>query len=304
MKKLCALLLTLALAVLPAPAPAFWHSIEQVGVVTGGGGPLLLDTLSASPQAAYSTRKLRSAYAGAALRVIRTSDSAQSDIGFASSQLDTSALAAFCDPFLCLVNIWYDQSGHGLDASSATTGIQIRDSGALTSPINGFATLGFGIASPTDYMTVSTASAQPTTYVVAFQFRAAPSSGAAALITGGNSSTVVNMFGTYNAPPLTWMLYDGVSGFLVTGTPDTNVHLAVAILNTGSSSVLVDNVSVISGALVTASSTNIFIGAGYVGFVEYQCNANIGEVLIFNSVLSGGDQTLIHTDYDSHWGTP
>jgi hypothetical protein len=59
-------------------ALAFWHSIQQVGV-SSGGGSLLLDTLSVSPTVAYSTRKLRAAYAGSAMRVQRSSDSTQLD---------------------------------------------------------------------------------------------------------------------------------------------------------------------------------------------------------------------------------
>jgi hypothetical protein len=59
-------------------------------------GTLALDILSTASAAAYSLRKLRTAYTGPAIRVRRDSDNAEQDIGFtASGDLDTTALLAF-----------------------------------------------------------------------------------------------------------------------------------------------------------------------------------------------------------------
>ena len=54
---------------------------------------LPLDSLSAA--AAYSTRKLRTDYTGPALRVRRSLDNAEADIGFSGTDLDTTALMNF-----------------------------------------------------------------------------------------------------------------------------------------------------------------------------------------------------------------
>ena len=54
-----------------------------------------LDSLSASSAAAYSTRKLRSAYAGQCMNVRRSSDNATQDIGFVNNVLDTASLLTF-----------------------------------------------------------------------------------------------------------------------------------------------------------------------------------------------------------------
>ncbi len=51
---------------------------------------LLLDKLDSA--AAYSLRKLRSSYTGDAIRVRRSSDNAEADIGFSGTDLDTTAL--------------------------------------------------------------------------------------------------------------------------------------------------------------------------------------------------------------------
>jgi len=79
----------------------------------------LLD-LYPSAAAAYSVRKLRTAYTGSAIRVRRSSDNAEQDIGFVSNQLDTSALTTFCSGTNGFVTTWYDQSGNSRDALQAT----------------------------------------------------------------------------------------------------------------------------------------------------------------------------------------
>ncbi len=74
----------------------------------------VLDLITQQPFAAYSTRKLKAAYAGFALRVRRDSDAMLLDIGFGvDCSLDTSALLTFCAGTNCHLAIWYDQSGNG-----------------------------------------------------------------------------------------------------------------------------------------------------------------------------------------------
>ena len=80
-----------------------------------------------SPAAAYSTRRLRSAYAGPLLQVRRSTDNATQDIGTTvAGGLDVTALTSFCSTASCLVTTWYDQSGNGRNASQATASLQPR----------------------------------------------------------------------------------------------------------------------------------------------------------------------------------
>ena len=76
--------------------------------------------------AAYSLRKLNNAYAGSAIRVRRSSDNTETDIGFSGTVLSTSALTAFCGTGSGFVTTWYDQSGNNKNAIQATTGNQPR----------------------------------------------------------------------------------------------------------------------------------------------------------------------------------
>jgi len=87
---------------------------------------LPLDGLPASA-AAFSLRRLRSAYTGPAVRVRRSSDNAEADVGFTVlGDLDTTALLAHCGAGSGLVATWYDQSGNGRDVTQATAGSQPR----------------------------------------------------------------------------------------------------------------------------------------------------------------------------------
>jgi hypothetical protein len=70
----------------------------------------VLDKLSVDADAAYSLRKLRKAYTGSAIRVRRSSDNAELDIGFTNSgNLNTAALLAHCGASDGLVTTWYNQ---------------------------------------------------------------------------------------------------------------------------------------------------------------------------------------------------
>ncbi len=89
--------------------------------------PLILDQLSVGPTVAYSLRKLKANYAGSAIRVRRSNDNAEADIGFnGTGDLDTAALISHVGANSGFITTWYDQSGNGIDAVQATTGAQPR----------------------------------------------------------------------------------------------------------------------------------------------------------------------------------
>jgi len=87
--------------------------------------PLLLD-LYPNASVAYSLRKLRTAYTGNAIRVRRSSDNAEQDIGFVGNNLDTASLLTFCGVGNGFVTTWYDQSGNARNATQTTAGRQPR----------------------------------------------------------------------------------------------------------------------------------------------------------------------------------
>ena len=105
---------------------------------------LLLERLSATSSAAYSLRKLSSDYAGAAIRVRRSSDNQETDIGFINNELDAATLLSFVGANDGFVTTWYDQSGNNKNIIQATTALQpiIVSSGALQT-LNGKPAINF-----------------------------------------------------------------------------------------------------------------------------------------------------------------
>ena len=91
-----------------------------------GGAPaagLLLDDYP-NAAAAYSLRKLRTAYTGNCVEVRRSSDNTTSNIGFSGNYLDTAALKTFCSGTDCFVRTWYDQSTNTRNVAKTTTANQ------------------------------------------------------------------------------------------------------------------------------------------------------------------------------------
>jgi hypothetical protein len=86
---------------------------------------LLLDQYSGA-EAAYSLRKLRTAYTGNAIRVRRSNDNTEQDIGFTSAgDLDTASLKTFVGANSGFVTTWYDQS-NARNATQTTAANQPR----------------------------------------------------------------------------------------------------------------------------------------------------------------------------------
>jgi hypothetical protein len=96
-----------------------------IGSLSYGFVGLLDDYPNAS--IALSLRQLTTDYSGKAIRVRRSSDNAESDIGFtlsANRDLDTTALTTFVGGGDGFVTTWYDQSGNANNATQTTAANQ------------------------------------------------------------------------------------------------------------------------------------------------------------------------------------
>lgn len=113
--------------------------LSQAQYPTPAAAPaaLLLDTYE-SATAAYSVRKLRTAYEGSAMQLFRSSDSATLDFGFdVNGYLDVAAVETWLAGADGYVNIWYDQSGNAYNMNFAgNTRPKIASSGTVTT-LNG-----------------------------------------------------------------------------------------------------------------------------------------------------------------------
>ena len=93
----------------------------------------LLDQYSGAA-VAYSLRKLSATYSGSAIRVRRSSDNTEQNIGFdGSGNLDTTSLLSFVGTGNGFVTTWYDQSGNVRNASQSSAANQpkIVNSGSV-----------------------------------------------------------------------------------------------------------------------------------------------------------------------------
>jgi hypothetical protein len=105
---------------MPLQGKVGWRSSAGASGSTTSVSSLLLDTYSGAA-AAYSLRRLTTAYTGSAIRVRRSSDNTELNIGFDSDgNLDTVALSAFVGSGSGFVTTWYDQSGNSRNAINST----------------------------------------------------------------------------------------------------------------------------------------------------------------------------------------
>jgi hypothetical protein len=122
---------------------AIFNQIFSPGRALGGifnntisspqAGPNFLLNLYPGAVVAFSFRKLNSFYAGPAVRVRRSSDNAESDIGFVNDVLDTVSLLSFVGAGNGFVTTWYDQTNNSRNATQTTAinQFQIVSSGVL-----------------------------------------------------------------------------------------------------------------------------------------------------------------------------
>lgn len=86
----------------------------------------LLDDLNITANCvmAFSIYKVVGEYQGSCIRVRRSSDNAEQDIGFVDGYIDVTSLETFCSGTNGFVSIWYNQVSFGNNAVQATTSIQ------------------------------------------------------------------------------------------------------------------------------------------------------------------------------------
>jgi hypothetical protein len=98
------------------------YSIYDLGIAAPVG---LLESLSVTPIVAMSLNKVV-ASATVAIRVRRSSDNTEQDIGFSGSSLDTASLNSFVGSNSAFVSKFYDQTGNGFHAVQAAAANQPR----------------------------------------------------------------------------------------------------------------------------------------------------------------------------------
>jgi hypothetical protein len=83
----------------------------------------ILLKVSTQASSAFSLRKI-GPYFGNIIKVRRSSDNTEQDIGIVNGSLDETSLLNFCGAGDGFVSVWYDQSGNGKNATQTNTSLQ------------------------------------------------------------------------------------------------------------------------------------------------------------------------------------
>ncbi len=252
----------------------------------------LLDTYP-NASAAYSLRQLRTAYTGDAIRVRRSSDNTEQNIGFVNNVLDTASLLTFCGAGNGFVTTWYDQSGNANNAiqTTAFNQPQIVSSGAMITT-NGKNSILFD-ANKLMLLTSSvTAGASSYTSFVGKRV----SSGSRLI---GLSRWSTNGYSLYLWSDNNYYYLGKTNSYLASSSTDTTTNqlLLTGLNNTGTMSMFKNSNTITSSPAVTVYSTLVDAIGGASGNFS---NSNLQEAILYNSDQSTnrtGIETNINTFY-------
>jgi hypothetical protein len=259
----------------------------------------VLDLILAIASVAYGLRRLSRFWTGAAIRVMRTSDNSELDIGFIGEDLDVVTLLAFVGSGSGFVTTWYDQSGNGRNATQTTAGSQpqIVVNGVVQTqnekPAIRLQTSQLDITGITSFTSgyvgaiASVAAADDNAPVVLY------SSGAFLGFGSGGSQVRFrnrNPDPAFTTPPSPY----AVSNPINTNTLMSYTTDGVANIN-----------NYLNGALVwqdtSAASFNPVIGIGGNHFVQTITNGKVQEVVIFNTTFSTTDRQTLERNQGSYY---
>lgn len=268
---------------------------------------LILDTLT--PQRAYSLRKLRTAYAGAAIRVRRSSDNTEQDIGFSGTDLDTAALLAFAGSGSAFIRTFYDQMGN-VDWVQTTQADQPRivNAGVLETE-GGLPVIGF-TDNTTQHLTQAPflyASGAMTVLAVAKSAAAVPRGFIGEFGGGTPNYSFRSGSGAANSLRLTLTNDAGtavVPSSALDGTVWDGVTRSIVIKDTGSVCNSFDNGAIGSTINYTRSGVltlTLLVVGGLAGNIN-SLPLRLHEVIIFSSAISNADQNTIALNQGGAYG--
>lgn len=252
----------------------------------GGGGSYILDDVAGSSGGWSVSRQLRSAYSGAAIRVRRSSDNAEQDIGFTAGILDESELETFGSGTDCYITTIYNQSAGAFDdmvQGTAGSQPQIVVSGAMNKDANGNAYAAFdGVA---DRLNIADSYNAPWTIYSVFEG-------------GGSLANNDRIYGAGSAwGALRWrtsnteLIYDNNASSISLGTAlaDSTLYMFRHGTDLTNITAVVNN-----GTEETAASTDSTSRSGFAmgsASTNY-ANVNFFEMLFYESDVTANDSTV------------
>jgi hypothetical protein len=267
---------------------------ENVGDYFTQNTPLL-DTYSGAA-AAYSLRLLDSTYTGSAIRVRRSSDNAEQDIGFnVFGELDTVSLLAFAGTGDAFVKVWYDQASTN-DATQTNTANQpkIVSSGAVIVE-NGKPAVDFdGVNDGLSFTSTGYNINNLSSFVVARQFGTA--NGMVFAISGSTGNA--RWYAPFGVNTHDFGYGSSATAIQATRTANQSLFTMIAGSTQGDCEAWVNATSAGTTALVSAS-TSTQSGIGYFNG-SFAADCTIQEV-VFWSADESSNRTNIETNINTFY---
>ena len=289
MRVLLAFLLVLGLA-LPAEARL------KTGPIDAGSGHRLMsatvvDAMLTNLAGAWSFRKARPAYAGAAMQIRRASGGVQ-DIGFTpAGDFDTAAAQAFCAATSCFQAIWYDQS----------IGLRNGDRSAL--PVNQPAIV-FG-CTPTGQPCLRATAASLSMATSGFFAPTSPLTFSAVANRSAGSGTCFfpQMWASNNslgsAAANTWSIIGGAGGTVTQAAADNAWHAAVGIVQGAGSILRIDAQTETTGTATVSTTNNTMVQ--FSGADSTTCS--LTEILYWVPyALTASERAAQTANQKNYWG--
>ncbi len=244
--------------------------------------PKLLDIYTGA-SLAYSVRKLRTAYTGSAIRVRRSSDNTELDIGFDSNgNLNTTALLTFVGSGDGFISKWYDQSGNSNNGLQTLFGAQpkIVISGVLQTQ-NSLPTLFYDNYS-VEFTNLITSSGNTSAYIVGKGL----TDGRGGTIIGHSNPGGSGMFlGTYtNRQYLIQSLLNGIVTYSLSNTNQNDFNFNISnIYVTTSFNVYKNNTLIaLTSSGTFGTTSNDFWNVGRYGN-SFSTFGYISEVILYKT---------------------
>jgi hypothetical protein len=273
-------------------------------VASQSGTTPVLNNLSVSAAAAYGLRKLNQAYNGNAIRVRRSSDNAELDIGFADDgDLNQSALTTFVGANNGFVTTWYDQAG----SFNATQAVAIAQPAIVTSGVVNYINGKPALSNTAATAIVATGL---TTLNTAHSISAvASSTSSIGRIVSMRSTSASNpIFDFTGSTNLRFFVRDDTftNSITVNQTVANNTLLVTTgIRNTNTGFLFVNgNVTSANSTPGPIGTTTTIEGLGIGGDVGLtSCLiGNISEIVVFNSALSTSDRQILQRNQGQYYG--
>lgn len=259
-------------------------TLTPLGVTQYVAAGLLLDNLS-NIAAAYSFRKLRSAYSGSAIRIRRDSDNTEQDIGFSGTDFDAATAASFIGGGAGYLVTWYDQGGNSKNLTQATAGNQplYVASAQNSKPAASFDGTNSWMDTP-----ASVLSAQP--FVFSSVGKETGSGDYQRMLSSTAGSETL-----YGVVSGQWAGYAGAD-LLSDTSRNSNYHIMNILYNGGSSVIRLDGSQIKSGNIGTNVGTAYRMGMASSGIDKM--TGYVSEFIVFNTAQT---MTTIETNQNTYW---